>query len=275
MRIQPRSVSGFLSNPNRDCRAVLIYGPDAGLARERVKLLMDSKGVPFGDPFQHDAFAADQILGNQALFFDAAGAQSMIGGDRAVTISGAGDRLTAILKPYLDAPNPDCLVLVAAGELSRGRSSLVKLFEGHEAAAAIACYEDTPQDRETVLLEALKGRNIRIADDALDWAVSALNTDRAVARSEAEKLSLYGQAGDTLTLSDVQSALGLQGDVALDDIAFAIASGAIHVVDRDLERAEIEGVSGVAVMRVLISHFLRLLSLRRRIDAGTDADAWR
>ena len=39
MKIQPTRVEGFIAKPDAKVRAVLLYGPDAGLVRERMNAL--------------------------------------------------------------------------------------------------------------------------------------------------------------------------------------------------------------------------------------------
>ena len=272
MRVQPRAVTRFLGSPDPACRVILIYGGDDSLVRERSEALLDARGVQIGDPFQHDDLASESVASEPERFFEAAMARSLMGGSRGLRVSGASDKITKFVEDYLNEPNPDCTVLLCAGALARTRSSLVKLCEKDPAAAAIACYEDSAADREAVILSELKTRNLSIDPEALDWAAEALSVDRGVARSEAQKLALYSAPGARLTLEDIRAALDAQGAVGLDDLAFNAASGLVAAADRDLERAAHEDISGVAIIRVLIGHFSRLLALRRRVDAGEPLD---
>ncbi len=268
MRVQPRAVSRFLEAPDAECRVMLIYGGDDSLVRERAETILKARGVQIGDAFQHDDLTNDLVNAEPERFFEAALARSLMGGPRGLRVTGASDKIAKHVESYLSAPNPECTIVLCAGALARNRSSLVKLCEKDPAAAAIACYEDSASDREGVILSELKERDVTIEAEALDWAAEALSVDRGVARSEARKLALYATPGARLSLDDTRAALDAQGAVGLDDLAFDAASGLVGAADLDLDRAAREDISGVAIIRVLIGHFSRLLSLRRRVDAG-------
>ena len=44
-KIQPRGFARFAARPDPAVRAVLIYGPDGGLVRERALAVLDRKSV--------------------------------------------------------------------------------------------------------------------------------------------------------------------------------------------------------------------------------------
>ena len=68
MKIAPRDAERFLLEPDLDVRAVLIYGPDGGLARERAEALhrtvVDDPTDPFGTAELTSADLKDGGLGS-------------------------------------------------------------------------------------------------------------------------------------------------------------------------------------------------------------------
>ena len=52
MKFSGRKIQQFLDSPAPDVRAVLLYGPDAGLVRERADGLVRGVAGDLGDPFR-------------------------------------------------------------------------------------------------------------------------------------------------------------------------------------------------------------------------------
>ena len=59
---------------NPDVRAVLLYGPDAGLVRERADGLVRGVAGDLGDPFRVTELSPDEIAKEPARLFDEAAA---------------------------------------------------------------------------------------------------------------------------------------------------------------------------------------------------------
>ncbi len=273
MRVQPRSVEGFLRNPDPSIRCLLVYGSDNTLVSERTRKYIQALGVPEGDPFRMDKLSADQILSDRALLADSAAAQSLTQESRLVLVVNVTDRATPVLEEFLDSLPGDATVVLEAGDLVRKRSSLVKLIEGHESAAAIACYEDDERDRSEIFLEMFRAANLRIEPAALNWLAATLDSNRGIARREVEKLCLLAPDNGTLTLDLVQENTAESGKTAIDSLVSSACSGDIAGLEKWLDRASLEGLSPVGMVRGLINQFFKMLDLRGKMASGMTVDA--
>lgn len=273
MRVQPRNVEGFLKNPDAGIRCVLIYGADQTLVSERSKVLTKALGIMPGDPFRTDEFTADQIFTDKALLADSAAAQSLDQGSRLVLITEVSDRTTPVIAEFLDDLPGQAMVVLEAKELVRSRSSLVKLMEGHAAAAAIACYDDSDRDREAVFSEMFRSAGVLIDNDALDWLAATLDANRGISRREIEKLCLYIQPGERLSLDMVLEAAAEAGGAAMDSLVSSACSGDVPQLEKWLERAAMEDLSPVAMVRSLIAQFFKLMELHGATKTGMSLDA--
>lgn len=134
------AVPRFLSAPDPACRAVLVYGPDAGLVSERATALTRVFAERLGE-------GSEVVRLDDRDFADDAGrlevelrTQSMFASGKVVRAR-AGARLdAATLKAVLAEPSDNPLI-VEAGNL-RPDSALRKLFEKAPHAAALPCYAD-------------------------------------------------------------------------------------------------------------------------------------
>ncbi|HSR54615.1 MAG TPA: DNA polymerase III subunit delta, partial [Alphaproteobacteria bacterium] len=241
MKIPPSRAEAFLSNIGDDCHGVLLYGPDTGLVRERARALVQAITGTAEDPFLINELNATDLRDDPARLADEAVSLAFGGGRRAVRLRGAADGTSKAVAGALaaleagDGPPPS-LVIVEAGELGP-RSSLRRLFEGEDAAAAIACYPDEGGGLERVIERALANHGLTAGADALAWLSRVLGADRGVTLGEIEKLALYCTGAKTVTLEDCQAVVGDAAAHELDDAVFAAGAGDARALDRALTRA--------------------------------------
>ncbi len=271
MRLQPRQIAGFLKSPDAAVRCILVYGGDSTLVSERIKHLHKTYGVEPADPFRTDTFTADQIASDPALLADAAAAQSLMGGRRIVRITDAGDRVSTAVKSFLADLPGDAMVLIEGKDLKR-TGSLVKAVEAADAAAAVPCYEDGVRDREALFSAMVSEAGLRIDNDALDWLSDNLDGSRGIVRSEMDKLILSAGDGGRIDLELVQSVVSGEGDAAADALIQLACSGETAALGPQLERAREQDLNEIAVVRALISHFMRLLDVQLSLAAGDTLD---
>jgi DNA polymerase-3 subunit delta len=270
VKITAGRVAGFIKQPDPACRAVLVYGPDRGLVRERAEALAAGIVDDPDDPFRSAELTADEIKSDPARLGDEAGALSFTGGRRVVKVRGAGDGVAIIFKDFLDAPPGDALVVVEAGALA-ARSALRKLFEKAKSGAALACYGDEGRDLLAVITETLAQHGIKASGEALSYLQVHLGADRAVTRSELEKLALYKGEPGTVELDDAIACIDDSAASSLDTVIYAAAGGNWPDLDRALDRAMRQGISPVAVLRAMAGHMTRLHFAAALVAAGQPA----
>lgn len=257
MKVPPARVEAFLKAPDAAVRAVLVFGPDSGLVRERADRLAKSVVPDLSDPFRVCDMAAAALKDDPARLADEAAAISMIGGRRVVRIRDAGDAAAGVLKAFLADPPGDALVVIEGGELGP-RSTLRQLFENAGAGAALACYADEGGGLEAVILDSLRQHGQTPEPDALAYLADHLGGDRRLTRSELAKLSLYVGGPGRVRLEDAVACVGDTAALSLDDLAMATAEGDQPALLRILDRLYREGTAPVTILRSLARHFQRL-----------------
>ncbi|MCC7276079.1 MAG: DNA polymerase III subunit delta [Alphaproteobacteria bacterium] len=267
MKVPAARLDAFCKKPDAGVRMVLVYGPDAGLVRERAETLGRTVLPDLDDPFRVSLLTGASVVADPARLGEEAAAQSLIGGRRLVRVRDATDATAAAFAAALDAPQGDTLIVAEAGELRAG-GPLRKLFEGAAAAAAVPCYVDEGAALERVLRETLARFDATLDADAARWLAGHLGGDRGVLRGEAEKLALYVGDGRRVTVEDCIAVIGDSAEIALDAVIGATAGGARAELDRALDRVFAEGEQPVRVLRAAQRHFHRLLLLAAAVEAG-------
>ncbi|MDH3594453.1 MAG: DNA polymerase III subunit delta, partial [Rhodospirillales bacterium] len=258
MKVSASQAERFVRTPDPKIRGILVYGPDAGLVRERAEALARSVVEDPRDPFRVADLTARQLEADPARLADEAAALALTGGRRVVRVGEAGDAVSGLMKSFLANPAGDALVVVQAGELP-ARSSLRKVFESAELGAAVACYRDDQRSLSAVITAMLADQGLTTTPEAMAYLSANLGGDRQLTRREMEKLILYkGGSGGAVDLDEAVACVGDSAALTLDDLALAVAGGDLAGLERTLLRSLEAGSSPVAVLRAVARHFQRL-----------------
>ncbi len=258
MKIQPARADRFAAAPDPDVRAVLVYGPDAGLVRERVEALVRSVVEDPADPFRVAQLSGAQLAADPALLADETAALALTGGRRVVRVENPTEDAADLFSSFLEASPGDTLVVVLGGDLP-ARSALRKLFEGAKQGAALPCYRDDQRGLGTVIANTLESAGLSAAPEAVAYLAANLGGDRQLTRRELEKLVLYkGSNGGRVELEDALACVGDSAELTLDDLAYAVGAGDLAALERALLRSLAEGGQPVALLRAVARHFQRL-----------------
>ncbi|MSO92324.1 MAG: DNA polymerase III subunit delta [Rhodospirillales bacterium] len=260
-------LASFLKSPDPAVRAVLLFGPDQGLVRERADTIAGAIVGNLDDPFRVVVLSGASVKDEPARLRDEAAALSMTGGRRVVRVRDAMDGIAAVFAEFLADPIGESLIVVEAGELNK-RSGLRRAFEEALHAAAVACYGDRPGELADLVRASLRERGVRIADDALSAFVDLLGADRLIVRSELEKLVLYAGEKKEIERKDVVACVGDSAEHSFDDIVYATCEGDMAGIDESLWKALAEGVSPVAVLRAAQRHLARVLLVKGLMQGG-------
>ena len=276
MKAKPADVASILKQPPAGVRLLLMYGPDAGLVSARGRQAVRAICADASDAFLVSKWSEDQLLADPPKLADDINAISLIGGRRVIRIQPAGDRLTALLKPLLDAGDSDTLLVVMAAELPP-RSSLRKLAEGAANALAIPCYEDNVVARRALVQESCRSAGLQISRDALAWLVENLGSDHGISRQELEKLILYmgpvrGESRE-ITLQDARAVVGDSAAWRIDDIADSMLLGEMDRLERNFASALQAGASGVRILNAVGATARRIHAFASQVERGSSVSS--
>ncbi len=264
MKLEARRVEAFLGAPEKT-RAVLLYGDDVGLIRERAARLVKTVAGSLDDPFR----IAELDRENAARISEEMASQSLVGGRRVVRVRDVADGMLPAVLTALNGPGDALLVLEAAGLPSR--SKLRSALERAADAVAIACYPMEGAALEQVVAQSLQAAGVAVEPDARAWLAGQLGADQAVTRQEIEKLILYVGPGGRVDLPAAQICVGDLAGLSLDHALFSATAGDVIECDRAIELALAEGSSAVGVLRMTLCHLQRLQRARAAVGEGADA----
>ncbi|WP_395673691.1 DNA polymerase III subunit delta [Phenylobacterium sp.] len=259
-------IERFLRQPDAGVRAVVIYGRDIGVVRDRGHALAGKVVADPNDPFDVAQLTDGDLDADAGRLEGELAAQSLMGGRRLVRLrltsdKGGPDKIAAeaLVRHAAGELNPEAFLLIEAGNLDK-TSALRKAAEKADGAAAIPCYEDEPGDVARLVRETLARDGVGLNADALAMFVARLPKERGVAKVEIERLALYLGPGSGVqaTPADLEPFLGVEPEASLSDAAADAFGGRLAEAQAGLRRAAQEGEAGPAAVRAIGMYLGRL-----------------
>jgi DNA polymerase-3 subunit delta len=277
VKITGASVRRFLDKPDKATRAVLLYGPNESFVHEAAQTLARWAVGKSDDPYAVTKLGDAEIKSDGARLADALSAQSLLGGPTVVWARIDGKAADAAILDALEGferGDPLGYLIVEAGDLG-STAELVKKFTAAKTAAVIAFYEETDAERAHYARTLAKELGLAFDRGAEETFLSALPSDRGLARQEIEKLALYAHGlGRAISVEDLEALMANEAESALDAASLAAAQGqAARAVEA---LARIDALSGISALRALLRRLHQLRDARALIDGGmspTDAVA--
>src|ERR1700681_3817082 len=222
--LRGKEIDAFHARPDPGRPIILLYGPDAGLVRERADALLASAVDDPDDPFSLVRLDGDELSAEPAGLVDEAMTVPLWGARRAIRVRAGSRSFASGVDTLADLPLKDCRVVIEAGEL-RPESPLRKACERARTAVAIACYPDGERELAKLIDDELRGSNLRIASDARAVLMALLGGARQASRTELRKLALYAHGKGEVTLDDVEAVVADASELKINPIVDGAFAG--------------------------------------------------
>ncbi len=263
MRLKTNEIQSFMRAGKPPAAAVLVYGPDEGLVRERGQALAKKVVADLNDAFLVTDVSDSDVKSDPSVLANALGSLSLMGGDRVVRLRPGTDAVSkhveAALAELQPAEQTDAWLIIEAGDLTP-RSGLRKLFEASKVHVALPCYAEEGAALEDLIRGVVKAEGLSIASDAMPLLTERLGGDRGLVRRELEKLCLYVGDAEEVTADDVRTIIAGNDEARFDGLIDAVASGDMARADRELQKALISGTQAPQIIRMLTNQ-MKLLHL--------------
>src|SRR5215468_826525 len=263
--LKASEVESFLARPNRPI--VLIFGPDAGLVRERAEALVRKSVDDPKDPFQLARMDGDELSSEPARLLEEANTVPLFGGRRAVWIKAGARNFAPALEALVAAPPPNCRIVIEAGDLKRN-APLRAVCERAKNAAALPCYPDAAKDLTRLIDEEMGEAGLAISGEARAALIPLLGGDRLASRHEIRKVALFARGKQRVGLEDVAAVVADASTLALDDLIDAAFAGRTGDVDVQFDKARTSGTTPGAILSAALRHVAQLHKARLSVDQG-------
>jgi DNA polymerase-3 subunit delta len=265
--LKSADVDRFIARPNPAQPVVLVFGPDAGLVRERADALVRASVDDLNDPFSLVRLEGDALSSEPSRLVEEANTIPLFGGRRAIWVKAGGRNFAPAVEALLaDAP-PDCRIVIEAGELRRN-APVRMLCERAKNAVALPCYTDNEATLARLVDDEMREAGLTIAPEARDALVPLLGGDRLASRSEVRKLALYARGKERVELADVMAVVADASELALDSLIDAAFAGRTTDVEFQFAKARTAGTSPGAILSAAQRALTSLHKGRLAVDDG-------
>lgn len=265
--LRGKEIDAFLARPDPSRPIILLYGPDAGLVRERADALMASAVDDPNDPFSLVKMDGDELAAEPSRLVDEAMTVPLFGGRRAIRIRAGSRSFASGIDTLSEMQLSDCRIVIEAGEL-RPDAPLRKACEKAKSAVAIACYADSERDLAKLIDDELRASNLKIAPDARAALTSLLGGDRQASRNEIRKVALYAHGKGEVTLDDVAAIVTDASGLTLDPIVDSAFAGRAADVESAFAKAMAAGTNAGFIIMTAQRQAAALHKARLSIEEG-------
>ncbi len=266
--LRGKDIDAFLARPDAARPIVLLYGPDAGLVRERADALSASAVDDPSDPFSMVRLDGDELSSEPSRLVDEAMTVPLFGGRRAIRIRAGSRSFASGVETLTQMAVKDCRIVIEAGEL-RPDAPLRKTCERAKTAVAIACYPDGERDLARLIDDELRASKLTIAPDAKSTLTALLGGDRQASRNEIRKLALYAHGKREVTLEDIEAIVTDASGLALDPIVDGAFAGQPADVEVAFRKAMASGVYPGMIIASAQRHAALLHKARLSVEEGS------
>jgi DNA polymerase III subunit delta len=269
--VKASEVDRFVARPDPARPVVLVYGPDAGLVRERVAALVRASVDDPEDPFAFVRIEGEELSANPSRLIEEAMTVPLFGGRRAVLVKAGARNIAPAVESVIATPSHECRIIIEAGNLSRS-APLRALCEKAKTAAALPCYADGERDLARLIDEEMRAAKLTIAPEARAALLSLIGGDRLASRNEVRKLALYAMDRGRVELADVLAVTADASALALDGVIDAAFAGKTGDMEAEFAKARAGGTLPSVIVSAAIRQAANLHKMRLALDGGDSAD---
>ncbi|KIZ43903.1 MULTISPECIES: DNA polymerase III subunit delta [Rhodopseudomonas] len=270
--LKGREIDAFLARPDAARPIILLYGPDAGLVRERADALIVSAVDDPNDPFATTRLDGDDLAAEPSRLVDEAMSIPMFGGRRAIRVRAGSKSFVSGVDTLAGSALKDCRVVIEAGDI-KPESPLRKACERAKTAVAIGCYPDGERDLTKLIDDELRLSNLKITADARAILMALLGGDRQASRNELRKLALYAHGNGEVSVDDVMASVSDASELKLDTIVDAAFGGRPAIVESEFAKAMVAGTYPGLIIMAAQRHAAFLHKASLAVDDGASASS--
>ena len=270
--IKASDVDRFIAKPDPARLIVLVFGPDAGLVRERVDALVRASVDNPDDPFSLARIEGDELASNPTRLAEEAHTIPLFGGRRAVLVRAGTRNIASAVETVIGSPSSECRVIIEAGNLSKS-APLRSLCEKAKVAAALPCYADNEHALSQLIDEEMRHTHLVISTDARATLLALLGSDRLASRNEIRKLTLYAQGRKNIEIADVIAVVADASQLALDGVIDAVFAGKTGEADVEFGKARSSGSTPAAIISAAIRQVTNLHKMKLALEDGDSLES--
>ena len=271
MNYKQTDIEHFIKKADPNIKCVLLFGTNEGMIADLSKQVAEAVCSDLSDAFRVAYLQMEAIEKDVGLLYGEYNAASLMGGRRVIIIKDANNNLTKPLKDLFENSSSDTLIVLSSLTLNT-KSSLVTYLKDCPNAGVMGCYEDREQNINAYVSDFFIKNNITIEIPAMQLLCQRLSSDRKASAGELDKLLTYIGSKRNVTIEDVKKAVSNTAESSVEDLCYYVCGGNAQKTLQSYSLLLNEGEEPVMILRVIASHFIKLLGCIAELETGKTAD---
>jgi DNA polymerase-3 subunit delta len=271
MKIENRDIQSFINAGLGKFRICLLYGPDEGKVREYSRALVAKLLGANPDPMNIVELTGAQLDDDPARLSDELCSVSLFGGERIVLLRALERGSASIIKEAVGNPAASTALIILGDDLAKD-NGVRKWAESSPDVATVPCYMDEGAALDQIIRQSLQAAQVRTTPEVMQYLSNHLGNNRAITRSELDKIILYLGDDKELSLQLAMELVGENNERSMQDIAHAVAAGDLRTIPTLLRRLIAEGEAPVAIVRTVLRYFQKLQNMQAQIMSGKNEE---
>lgn len=266
-------VRRFHSEPD-SFRLAVLCGPNV----TRCQALANELAAPFAASAERVDLTIADLTESTARLHDEATSASLFGDKRYIMVrlnSGEAVRAAAAIENLLDSDTKGYPVFIVAAGMA-DKTALAKKIAAAPDALIAPCYETTPENAAAAISGMARDEGLKMSRDIAVAIAALTSNDMVLARLEVEKIALYLDAtpdNPQEVEAELLTRLGAENDEEdLGLLIHAAIGGDTKALANELAAVSTMGFSEVGLVRLMLSHLVKLADLRAKVDQGASID---
>ena len=271
MKAKPYQINALQREITSSFLGALVYGADFGVVDDTAQTIAKLITPDLKDEFAVVKITPAKFKENRLIAIDEANMPSLMGGRRLIWVKEADGACSEIIERAGELIKTNAFILITADNLPKNNALRVA-GENHPKFLTVACYADEEKDISNAIQTFLRENGYTASNNALVLLRERLTENRLTTKRELEKLITYMGDIKQIEADDVLAVSTVSLSSSFDDLCLAVASGNQKAVQENYDLLLSAGESPVAIVRILMGYFNRLLMGVTAVAKGESPD---
>ena len=265
MKAKPFQLDALSAQIKTQYAGALVFGTDVSRVQETAQKIKQMI-LPQSDAFSLVVLTAAQLKQTPFMATDEANTPNLMGDRRLIWIKDANNLSDEHLRHFCENRQTNAFLLISCDNLPKNNALRIEA-ESHTQIITFACYPPEENELVGIIKDFMRQNGFHITPDAMAYLVQNTSDNLTILKSELEKIALYNNTKQPLTLPIIQNLIGT-GDVQTDMFIQLTANGQIAKAISFIPKLQQQGENIVSVLRALARYFNLILTGKSMIIQG-------
>jgi DNA polymerase III subunit delta len=266
MKILPAKIDAYIATITKsNTTSCLLYGIEYGIKSLYCEQIINNLFPDEREVYNYEGANLDK---DPSHIYSEVSNRDLIATPKALIVKNPTIKTYQIIENIINSKNlsqNEVFLIIIADEL-QVKSPLRKKYESDDTLAAIACYKDNEASIKRFIIGYFKEHSITYESTVIDFISTVISADRLILLNELNKINLYLGKDRFLDYETVTKILQEFYSASIDSFIDNFFSKDIIKSYKELKKVREEGLSMIAIIRMMIVHLHKLRTMKHEID---------